>query len=211
MRRSSDRVARSDGHRSPLDKPSATSADDPVMGVRTDTAAGVSAMGRFVRDRGRWRRRVVRRAMLVATGPVAAALVAETVWGTSSLDWALGFFFGAAVGVLAWVWDAPPAYIENWRRGAEGERRTARALRDLERDGWYVRHDVLAERGNRDHIVVGPGGVYLLDTKVLAGVVRVGATLSRSSGWATCAARTASIVSRRLYAPRRRDSRRTSS
>jgi Nuclease-related domain len=94
--------------------------------------------------------------------------------GTSSLDWALGFFFGAAVGVLAWVWDAPPAYIENWRRGAEGERRTARALRDLEPDGWYVRHDVLAERGNRDHIVVGTDGVYLLDTKVLAGVVRVG-------------------------------------
>jgi hypothetical protein len=34
----------------------------------------------------------------------------------------------------------------------------------LERDGWYVRHDVLAERGNRDHVVVGPGGAYLLAT-----------------------------------------------
>jgi hypothetical protein len=52
-------------------------------------------------------------------------------------------------------------------------RRAARALRALERDGWHVRHGVLAERGNRDHVVVGLSRVYLIDTKALTGVVRV--------------------------------------
>src|SRR3954452_2509281 len=107
----------------------------------------------------------MRPAILVAAAPLAGSLLAETVWGTSSLDWALGFLFGAIVGTLIWIWDAPPVRIENWRRGAAGERRTARALRALELAGWHVRHDVIAERGNRDHVVVGPGGVYLLDTK----------------------------------------------
>ena len=43
----------------------------------------------------------------------------------------------------------------------------------LEALGWHVRHDVFAEHGNRDHVVVGPSGVYLLDTKTPAGLVRV--------------------------------------
>jgi hypothetical protein len=115
----------------------------------------------------------MRPAILVAAAPLAVSSLAETVWGTSSLDWALGFLFGAIVGALIRVWDAPPVHIENWRRGAAGERRTARALRALEPAGWHMRHDLLAERGNRDHILVGPSGVYLLDTKALAGVVRV--------------------------------------
>jgi len=137
------------------------------------TTAGGSAMGRFADARGRSRRWVLRPFLLVAAAPLTALLLIETVWGASSLDWVLGIFFGAIVGALIWVWDAPPAYIENWRRGAAGERMTARALRALEHVGWHVRHDVLAERGNRDHIVLGPSGVYLLDTKALGGVVRV--------------------------------------
>jgi hypothetical protein len=148
-------------------------ADHEDMRCTRTTAAGVSATRRFLSARRVWRRRVVGRTLRLLLAPIVLALVVELVWGTSSLDWALGFFIGAAVGVLYWVWDTPPAHVENWRRGAKGERRTARALRVLDRDGWHVRHDVLAEQGNRDHIVVGDSGVYLLDSKVLAGVVRV--------------------------------------
>jgi Nuclease-related domain len=143
------------------------------MALRRGSTAGASAFARFADARGRWRRQVMRPALVVAAAPLAVALVAETVWGTSSLDWALGFLFGAIAGALIWVWDAPPVHIENWRRGAAGERRTARALRALEPAGWHVRHDMLADWGNRDHVLVGPSGVYLLDTKSPAGVVRV--------------------------------------
>jgi hypothetical protein len=38
---------------------------------------------------------------------------------------------------------------------------------------WYVRHDVQGRFGNLDHVVVGPGGVFLLDSKNLRGRAEV--------------------------------------
>jgi hypothetical protein len=53
-----------------------------------------------------------------------------------------------------------------WRRGAKGERRTARRLRRLGR-GWTVFHDLAipGSRANADHLVIGPSGVFLIDSK----------------------------------------------
>ncbi|MFD1055576.1 nuclease-related domain-containing protein [Terrabacter terrigena] len=63
-----------------------------------------------------------------------------------------------------------------WAAGAEGERRVARVLRDLP-EGWVVLHDRLLRPGtgltNLDHVVVGPGGVFLVDAKNWAGGVSV--------------------------------------
>lgn len=67
------------------------------------------------------------------------------------------------------MWDEQPEVISKWRRGAEGERRTAKALRRLPRRGWHVRHDLASRFGNVDHVVVGPSGVFLLDSKNLTG------------------------------------------
>jgi hypothetical protein len=54
-----------------------------------------------------------------------------------------------------------------WRRGAVGERRTARLLGPLERQGWAVLHDltVPGSRANIDHLVIGPGGIFVIDSK----------------------------------------------
>jgi hypothetical protein len=54
-----------------------------------------------------------------------------------------------------------------WRRGAAGERRTARLLDRLERHGWAVLHDLALLRSwaNIDHLVIGPGGVFAIDSK----------------------------------------------
>jgi Nuclease-related domain len=54
-----------------------------------------------------------------------------------------------------------------WRRGAAGEWRTARLLGPLERHGWAVLHDlaVPGSRANIDHLVIGPGGVFVIDSK----------------------------------------------
>lgn len=54
-----------------------------------------------------------------------------------------------------------------------GEESTAKVLGALEEDGWIVLHDLKAGRGNVDHIAVGPGGVFLLDSKRLGGSVTV--------------------------------------
>jgi Nuclease-related domain len=58
-----------------------------------------------------------------------------------------------------------------WRRGAVGERRTARLLDPLERQGWAVLHDlaVPGSRANLDHLAIGPGGVFVIDSKQYRG------------------------------------------
>jgi hypothetical protein len=54
-----------------------------------------------------------------------------------------------------------------WRRGAAGERRIARLLSHLERHGWAVLHDLAipGSSANLDHLVIGPGGVFVIDSK----------------------------------------------
>ena len=54
-----------------------------------------------------------------------------------------------------------------WRRGAAGERHTARLLDPLERHGWAVLHDLAlpGSRANIDHLVIGPGGALVIDSK----------------------------------------------
>jgi Nuclease-related domain len=63
-----------------------------------------------------------------------------------------------------------------WRRGARGERATARRLRDLQRAGWTVFHDVALQgsRANLDHLLISPGGVFVIDSKYYRGRIRVG-------------------------------------
>jgi hypothetical protein len=58
-----------------------------------------------------------------------------------------------------------------WRRGADGERRTARLLSRLEQRGWVVLHDlaVPGSRANIDHLAIGPGGVVVIDSKQYRG------------------------------------------
>jgi hypothetical protein len=55
----------------------------------------------------------------------------------------------------------------NWRRGARGERRTARKLDRLTDHGWIIFHDlaVPGSRANIDHLAVGPSGIFLIDSK----------------------------------------------
>jgi hypothetical protein len=62
-----------------------------------------------------------------------------------------------------------------WRRGAAGERRTARLLGPLERQGWAVLHDlaVPGSPANLDHLVIGPGGVFVVDSKRYRGRLRL--------------------------------------
>jgi len=79
----------------------------------------------------------------------------------------------ATYGFWLYLRDAVPTHIERWLEGAQGEKWTEKRLRPLERDGWVVAHDLDAKFGNVDHFVVGPAGVYLLDSKNWSGVVSV--------------------------------------
>jgi hypothetical protein len=36
---------------------------------------------------------------------------------------------------------------------------------ELKADGWYAIHDVSLGHGNVDHILIGPGGIFTIETK----------------------------------------------
>lgn len=93
------------------------------------------------------------------------------VFHTSLADWSLGLALGALLAMWVWIWDSPPEHIDRWRRGADGERRTARRLKPLRKDGWVAVHDLPDHGGNIDHVVVGPGGVFVRNSKQLGGEV----------------------------------------
>lgn len=87
--------------------------------------------------------------------------------------WSAGFLAGCWFCFWVLIRDQVPSHIGHWLDGAEGERWTAKALRPLESQGWVVAHDLQGRFGNVDHMVVGPGGVFLLDSKNWFGVVTV--------------------------------------
>jgi nuclease-like protein len=51
------------------------------------------------------------------------------------------------------------------RRGIEGEQRVAELLAELEPNGYRAIHDLDIGRGNADHVLVGPAGVFVIETK----------------------------------------------
>ncbi len=72
-----------------------------------------------------------------------------------------------------------------YEKGAAGERATADALAALQPQGWVVMHDLAwpgRARANIDHVVVGPAGVFVIDTKHWSGRVEVRGDELRQNG-----------------------------
>jgi len=91
----------------------------------------------------------------------------------SSFHWGAGLVTGMVVAIFVIARISPPPWTENWQDGAFGEQWTGRSLRELESQSWVIFHDLKASCGNIDHVVVGPGGVLLLDSKRWRGSVTV--------------------------------------
>jgi hypothetical protein len=107
-----------------------------------------------------------RAAAVLATGLLAGLLATQLAPHQAPLAVAV------AVAGLAWpLRFRPSPDTKAWRRGARGERRTARLLTPLERRGWAVLHDLAihGSQANIDHLVIGPGGVVVIDTKQYRG------------------------------------------
>ncbi|WP_432752704.1 nuclease-related domain-containing protein [Streptomyces sp. JL2001] len=59
-----------------------------------------------------------------------------------------------------------PSKWDSWRKGLAGEKRVGGELNRLERHGWRVLHSIpLGERVDVDHLLIGPGGVFSINTK----------------------------------------------
>ena len=108
-----------------------------------------------------------------ASAVLAVGLVAGVLAAQAGLPWA--GLAGLTVAVLVgWrLRFRPSTQARAWRRGAAGERHTARLLDRLGRDGYVVFHDLAMpdSPANLDHLVVGPSGVFVIDSKQWAGQV----------------------------------------
>jgi hypothetical protein len=151
-----------------------TGADRPVVAVRVRASVGRpggSAQARWRHMRAaewaawirtlRWR---VAAALGIGAG---AGLLGSLI--APRLALVLGGLAAVAVGWGLRFRPSPDAIA--WRRGVAGEQRTARLLGPLERQGWVVLHDlaVPGSAANIDHLVIGPGGVFVIDSKQYRG------------------------------------------
>lgn len=93
------------------------------------------------------------------------------IWATSLLA-PSQFFRGLLVGVvaagywgLAWGWIIQVTGTGGALIGADAEEWTAQGLRDGAGPGWHVISHFRLKVWDMDHVLVGPGGVFVLETK----------------------------------------------
>jgi Nuclease-related domain len=137
--------------------------------------AGASALAYYQQLRAGEGTRFVRTlpwrlAAVIAAGALAGALT------YSAGPRLAGPAAALAAGALGWrLRFHLSAEARAWRRGARGERRTARHLKKLVRAGWTVLHDLAIpqSRANGDHLLIGPPGVFLVDSKAWRGTITV--------------------------------------
>jgi hypothetical protein len=147
-----------------------TDADRPVVAVRVRASVGRPGGS----ARARWRQlRAAEWVVWTRSLPWRVAVILGIGAGGgllgSLLAPRLGLIVAApAVGVALWgLRFRPSPDAVAWRRGSAGERRTAQLLGPLEQHGWAVLHDlaVPGSWANIDHLVIGPGGVFVIDSK----------------------------------------------
>ena len=138
-----------------------------------DRRPGQFAEERFKLRRRAWQRRIWWVLPFVVVVLLAPAVAIAAVVNPAHIDVYVGLAIGAAAAMAVCCLDSPPQHIERWRTGAEGERKTARALRPLLREGWVLLNDLPRSFGNIDHVLIGPPGVFMLETKNLSGLVSV--------------------------------------
>jgi hypothetical protein len=82
------------------------------------------------------------------------------------------FWLMAAIAATGFAWIGFRRLVPKFQRlnrGMRGELRVAEALDDLRRHGYRVGHDLTRDGFNIDHVVVGPAGVFALETKFRSG------------------------------------------
>ena len=147
-----------------------------LAGAPAEISARINYERRLARHRAKVRLRRTRILLLggsAIVGGIVVGLLGPSVHRTIG-------FFGWSVAAAAALWTASelwsvPAEIRAWRSGALGEERTAKALSELEAEGFVVLHDrrKAGSSANIDHVVVGPTGVFIVETKSYSGPLSI--------------------------------------
>jgi hypothetical protein len=159
----------------PRTPPAATQPAEPVTGSLGSPGRSALAAYRHRRatELAAWTRTLAWRAPLVAAAGLASGLLAAQAGLPPA-----GLLGVAVAALVGWrLRFRPSEQARSWQRGAHGERRTARLLDRLTRDGYVVFHDlaVPGSPANVDHLVIGPTGLFVIDSKQWTGSVHQGA------------------------------------
>jgi len=102
--------------------------------------------------------------VFVAGFAVAVLAFRDLAWGFALL--------AAALAYCGWSLMKGLRHAERFFKGARGEERVAGILKSLP-DAYHVFNDFLAGGKHVDHVVVGPAGVFAVETKYWKGSVTV--------------------------------------
>lgn len=99
------------------------------------------------------------------------AAFAAVAFGVHSKPFLLaeGFWIG---GMLVGYRRLAPQ-IDRWDRGATGEETVGRAIEAMHAQGWRAIHDVCFGKSNIDHVLIGPAGIFTVETKSHRGRIPV--------------------------------------
>jgi hypothetical protein len=139
-----------------------------------DAPAGGSAKAEYDRraarhaeDLRKRRPRILAFGVIVAAIGLVVAAVVTPMWGAVVLLFDLILVMGAFV---------TPNSITAWQTGSAGEVRTGQLLEPLAAEGFRILHDRKipgARNANIDHIVIGPPGVFVVETKSYSGSLQI--------------------------------------
>lgn len=129
--------------------------------------AGKAALAKFGLEREKTIRREWR--FWVALAVLSLGAAAAVGFTTGTLRVASSFALGVLVTSALFAWEmGGNARNLRFLWGFVGERQTEELLRLLD-DSWECVHDIVRGRGkwksNWDHVLIGPAGVFLLDSK----------------------------------------------
>ena len=99
-----------------------------------------------------------------AAGFSVAMCIVSVGWGLALLVMSLGF--------VMWSLMIGLRRVERFFKGARGEERVSGILKSLPAS-YHVFNDFNAGRAHVDHVVVGPGGVFAVETKFWKGKVTI--------------------------------------
>lgn len=105
--------------------------------------------------------------------PLAGAVIILSIASTYTTGQTFSSIYVAIVtiAIMAFcIWNVQKALrlfrkLKQLKLGWEGELATAEELNKLMRSGYDVFHDIQEQNFNVDHVVVGPSGVYVIETK----------------------------------------------
>lgn len=69
------------------------------------------------------------------------------------------------------IWRTLPE-LKQLRQGIEGEKVVGQFLESLRESGYQVFHDLMGDDFNVDHVIIGPAGVFTIETKTISKPMR---------------------------------------